>query len=532
MSGNDETPLLSAAEKIVSGVPVDWNAVRSQVATADQAAVVEELRTLEQFAQITGQAPATWGRFQIVSEIGRGTFGTVYCAIDPMLQLEVALKVIRATAPGAPIDRERALEEARRLVKVKHPNVVRAYGAELIDNEVGLSMELVKGQTLDEIVRRQAQYSANEAAIIGSDLCRALAAVHGAEILHGDIKAHNVMRETGGRTVLMDFGTGRNLKRQAPGPGNDFAGTPLYLAPEVFAGHPRTPPSEIYSLGVLLYFMVTGSYPVEGDSRTQIERQHDLSGQRKSLRDVRPDLPESFIRVVERATAEKPEDRYQSAGELEAALARVLASPIHEPTPIPIPLPVPVPSRDWKRPLAIAATVVLAVAIGVMTVPRMLQPSPAPSDSRAVVISPEAAIANSTSDAVPGAAGAYRIESAFYREGNGQVERLKPGDTLTPGDALSLQVQSSIPMYFYVVNEDERGDSFLLFPLPGQALQNPLPPGQRHRLPVCSERRADLLAGDEHRPARALPARSQPRALDHIRRALRHAAEARIRPRA
>ena len=350
MSGNDETPLLSAAEKIVSGVPVDWHAVRSQVATADQAAVVEELRTLEQFAQITGQAPATWGRFQIVSEIGRGTFGTVYCAIDPMLQLEVALKVIRATA-GAPIDRERALEEARRLVKVKHPNVVRAYGAELIDNEVGLSMELVKGQTLDEIVRRQAQYSANEAAIIGSDLCRALAAVHGAEILHGDIKAHNVMRETGGRTVLMDFGTGRNLKRQAPAPGNDFAGTPLYLAPEVFAGHPRTPPSEIYSLGVLLYFMVTGSYPVEGDSRTQIERQHDLSGSRKSLRDVRPDLPESFIRVVERATAEKPEDRYQSAGELEAALARVLASPIHEPTPIPIPLPVPVRRATGRGPL-------------------------------------------------------------------------------------------------------------------------------------------------------------------------------------
>ena len=66
------------------------------------------------------------------------------------------------------------------------------------------------------------------------------------------------------------------------------------------------------------------------------------------------------------------------------------------------------------------------------------------------------------------------------------MERLKPGDTLTPGDALSLQVQSSIPMYFYVVNEDERGDSFLLFPLPGQALQNPLPPGQRHRLPSAA----------------------------------------------
>ena len=125
MSGNDDTPLLSAAEKISSGEPVDWNEIQSQIATPDQAAVVEELRSLEQFAQISVQAPATWGRFHIVSEIGRGTFGTVYCAIDPTLQLEVALKVIRSTRPGSQSTRSRALEEARRLVKVKHPNVVQ-----------------------------------------------------------------------------------------------------------------------------------------------------------------------------------------------------------------------------------------------------------------------------------------------------------------------------------------------------------------------------------------------------------------------
>ena len=143
MSGSDNAPLLSAAEKIANGVAVNWKEVQDQIATPDQAAVVEELRTLEQFAQISGQAPATWGRFHIVSELGRGTFGTVYCAIDPTLQLEVALKVIRSRVPGIPLDKEKALDEARRLVKVKHPNVVRAYGAELIDDEVGLSMEIV-----------------------------------------------------------------------------------------------------------------------------------------------------------------------------------------------------------------------------------------------------------------------------------------------------------------------------------------------------------------------------------------------------
>ena len=103
MSERDDTPLLSAAEKISTGVLVDWNEVRSQVATTDAASVIEELRSLEQFARLSGQAPTSWGRYQIVSEIGRGTFGTVYCAIDPTLQIEVALKVIRSSNPAAPL---------------------------------------------------------------------------------------------------------------------------------------------------------------------------------------------------------------------------------------------------------------------------------------------------------------------------------------------------------------------------------------------------------------------------------------------
>lgn len=509
MSGSDDAPLLSAAEKISSGVPVDWKKVQDQIATPDQAAVAEELRSLERFAQISGQAPATWGRFHIVSELGRGTFGTVYCAIDPTLQLEVALKVIRSRAPGIPLDKEKALDEARRLVKVKHPNVVRAYGAELIDDEVGLSMEIVKGHTLDEIVRRQAPFSANEATLIGIDLCKALAAVHGSGILHGDIKAHNVMREDGGRTVLMDFGTGRALRREPPARGKDFAGTPLYLAPEVFDGHSRTPASEIYSLGVLLYFLVTGSYPVDGNTRTEIERLHDRPDRRKPLRDARPDLPDSFVRVVERATAEQQEERYQTAGELEAALTRVISSPVREPIPIPVPMPDP---WDWKKLVLYATSIVLVVAVA-LTVPRILRSS-RPTDSRTAVVRPDPAVVNPTPPSAAGTAATYRIETAFYREGKGVVQRLKPGDTLAPGDALSLQIQASIPMYFYVVNEDEHGDSFLLFPLPGQALQNPLPPGQRHRVPAAAN--GELISWQvtssgqrEHFFLVASPARSQ-----------------------
>jgi serine/threonine protein kinase len=470
MSGNDDAPLLSAAEQIAGGVPVDWNRIRDQVATPDAVAIAEALRSLERVIQVSGQVPATWGRFQILSEIGRGTFGTVYRANDPTLKIDVALKVIRSRAPGSPPNQERALDEARRLVKVKHTNVVQVYGAERIDGEVGLSMELINGQTLDEIVRQQATFSAREAAVIGIDLCRALAAVHRAGILHGDIKAHNVMREQGGRVVLTDFGTGRELKNEPPGAGTDFAGTPLYLAPEVFAGRPRTPSSEIYSLGVLLYFLVSGTYPVEGDSRTEIRKEHDRSSGRKSLRDVRPGLPDSFVRVVERATAEHADRRYGSAGELENALARVLS-----------PDPDPVPAPDWRKGAVFATSMILIVGLAWLTTDRIaLRPS-------VPLVQPDVVIPDNASAANPvprERAAPYRIESAFYRETTGAIERLKPGARLTPGDALSLQVQASIPMYFYVVNEDEYGDSYLLFPLPGDGLQNPLPSGQRLRLPA------------------------------------------------
>ncbi len=476
MSANaDDDPLLSVAGKISNGDPVDWKEIHDRMATPDQAAIAEELQSLERYARVNEDVPVSWGRFQIIQQIGVGTFGIVYRALDPILQIEVALKVTRPRHPELTAEQDKALDEARRLVKVQHHNVVRAFGAERVANEIGLSMELVRGQTLDEIVRRHGPFSASEATVLGIDLCRALAAVHGAGILHGDIKAHNVMREAGGRTVLMDFGTGRDLKRQPAVPGGDFAGTPLYLAPEVFTGSSRTMASEIYSVGVLLYFLVTGCYPVNGDTRTQIGQLHDRRDARKPLRDVRPDLPDSFIRVVDRALEESPERRYESAGALESALARVLPGDDQQHG-----------SSRTVPPLKIllAAFAVLVLGFASLTVYRLggsasnSLESRAPSASGASAIAPPATPVSSSDPTLE-----YRIDAAFYREQTGAVERLTPGMRLAPDESLSLQVQLSAPAYVYVINEDERGESYLLFPLPGLALTNPLPAGQRHRLP-------------------------------------------------
>jgi eukaryotic-like serine/threonine-protein kinase len=487
MSANAEDPLLSAAARICDGMPVDWRRVRELLANPALETIAHELESIEHFARASSEAPPAWGRFRIVEELGRGVFGTVYRAVDSTLQIEVALKIVRPR-PGVPFNYERALQEARRLARVSHLGVVRVFAVERIGDEVGLSMELVQGKTLDAIVRDQGRFSASEASIIGMDLCRALAAVHGAGLLHGDIKAHNVMRAVGGRTVLMDFGAGRELSIEPVAPGSDFAGTPIYLAPEVFAGANRTPSSDIYSLGVLLYFLVAGSYPVDGGTRSEIGRFHDQRGSRRPLRDVRPDLPDGFIRVVERALADDPRQRFESAGSLEAALAAP-ASPIVAPSPGP-------DGISAGRLVAMAAAIVTVV--GLAAVLAVIDWNPPGSGARDAAPPTAAATPNPALAVTPG--DEYLIDASFYKERDHKEEPLAPGDRVRPRDRLSFQVQVSVPTYLYVVNEDDEGASFLMFPLPGQSVVNPLQPGRRHRIPGFSQ--GELLSWEVSTPGR------------------------------
>ena len=455
-AGAEDSGLLSIASTIADGTGVDWKDVARQTPDDDSGPIVEELRALERFTALTEITPAKWGPFPISNELGRGVFGRVFEAVDPAMQIEIALKVIRRGPSDQPADLSRGLQEARLLAKVTHPNVVRIYRVEHIGDEVGIAMELIRGATLNDLVRDNGPFAAREAAVLGIDLCRAAAAVHAAGMIHGDIKAHNVMRETGGRTILMDFGAGRMLDR-AVGSDGDCAGTPVYLAPEAFAGKDRTPASDIYSLGVLLYHLVTASYPIHGTTATEIVSHHRRSLPRKRLSDARPDLPNSFVRVVERALADKPEDRFGSAGAFEAALAETLSDPS-------VPGPVP----WWRRyaPALIAATLILALGGYAMYrgTESPANPTPVATDAAA-------------------AAGEYRIEAALYVDRAGGPVRLRQGTRVSPGDKLSLQVKSSVPAHVYIVNEDEQGEGYLLFPLPGQSLANPLPAGQMHRLP-------------------------------------------------
>jgi serine/threonine-protein kinase len=397
-----EGQLIDLAASVADGTQVDWQA--AETGAEDSARrLVRQLRLVADVAELYRSLPEPAaqpglahdepapdgprrGRLILLEKIGEGTSSEVYRAWDPELQREVALKLLRADGTGAEAARWRMLGEARRLARVRHPHVVLVYGADRREDRVGLWMEFVDGETLDSLVQRSGLLSAREAALVGIDLCRALAAVHAAGLVHRDVKAQNVIRESGGRIVLMDFGTGEEIRR-AVDRGPRLAGTPLYLAPEIIVGGAGSAQSDLYALGVLLFYLVTKQFPIAAQTFDDLVKAHGERNVRR-LRDLRPNLPDSFVRVVEHALAPAPAARYASAGAMEAALRESLVA--IEPAPAVDVTPSPAPKIDaarWWKPaawVALAAAATLTLATWLWRTPP--SPATAPLLSRIAVL--------------------------------------------------------------------------------------------------------------------------------------------------
>ena len=329
------------AERLLESDAVDWAAELDSarpdereviLALRDIARVAEVSRTFDRREQLGDSAgptlerepgvvpeglPTRWGHLEVTEKVGAGASATVFRARDPHLNRDTALKLFHFARPASPKIKRALMEEGKNLARVKHQNVVTVYGADEQEGRVALWMEFVQGETLQALVSK-GPLSAEEVTSIGADLCDALAAVHAEGLVHGDIKAANVMRESGGRVVLMDFSTSRAAEA-ADGSKRRFVGTPLYMAPELFRGESVSVQSDVYSLGVLLYYMVTGKYPVKASTAEELSRAHER-GEQILLSDVRPDLPDDFVAAVEGALARDPRERPQSAEALKAAL--------------------------------------------------------------------------------------------------------------------------------------------------------------------------------------------------------------------
>ncbi|MBA2301052.1 MAG: protein kinase [Acidobacteria bacterium] len=331
MAANEQS-ITEVAAAILDGTPIDWSAAETGVSEEDRA-LLEELRLLCGVADVHRQLPPGaeqdgtgrkdhpefWGRLRVTGRVGSGTFGDVYRAWDPRLDREVALKLIPIKTGS---DRRSAeiIREGRLLARVRHPGVVAIYDAEQIESQVGLCMEFVEGPTLQQRLEQKGPFNASETLEIGLQLCDALAAAHDAGVLHRDVKASNVVVKPDGRVVLMDFGAGRRLDGDVTA---DPTGTPLYLAPEVLVqGLEATIRSDVYSLGVLLYYMLTGSYPVTARSLSELHEAHQqrLKGSPAPRLPRHPDIPARLAASLERAIDPDPTRRYLTV----AALGRDL----------------------------------------------------------------------------------------------------------------------------------------------------------------------------------------------------------------
>ena len=346
----EEDVVKQASEQIADGVAVDWDALFARVQTTEEREQLEGLRLLEDIARLAGEADpdetplagdaldddeaevqpdgsfGKWGKYRLRERVGEGSFGSVYRAVDPQLDLEVAIKILHERVDD-PRTREALLVEGRMLAKVKHPNVVTVFGVEFEGSQAGLCTEFVRGETLEGVLKAEGPLDASGAVPIAQRVCEALAAVHRAGFVHRDVKARNVMREPSGRIVLMDFGTGRSARQLAAGR-FDNTGTPLYMAPELLLdGQPASECSDVYSVGVLLFHLVTDRYPVEGETLEALKQRH-RERRVHAVTDFEPDLAPRFVRVVNRALEPNPRDRYQSAAALLDALSRVFAARI------------------------------------------------------------------------------------------------------------------------------------------------------------------------------------------------------------
>lgn len=500
------------ADAIASDTPVDWvDAEREHPDLADELA---GLRLLEQIAIVHRSAPPVpgatareagadrpilfmWGSLRVVGKIGEGTTASVWRAYDARLQRYVALKLLHEHLADGGLVVQGFLEEARRMARVRHPNVLTIHGVDQHDGRAGFWADLVDGATLEERLRTGGPFGAGEAAVAGAELCRALAAVHASGIVHGDIKASNVMRDRQGKIVLMDFGAGSERPAGADGAGiPPRFGTPLALAPEVFAGAPAGVATDVYALGVLLFRLVSGRYPVEADAIVDLEARH-RRGERASLFDLRPDLPSDWIAIIDRAIDPDPAKRFRSMGEMEGALMRFLAAdaPGRPASVTATPASVhgtaaargSLPSARRWIPVAVGVLVLAIAAFGIaerqrLQRSRLADRGNAASEAPAIATLP-AEPAPRTDAPLPSAA-PLSVEATLCRSRGGAKEVLAPGALVRTGDALFLELQASEPVHAYVLNEDAAGNVVLVFPIPDVDRGNPIgPAGQTHRLP-------------------------------------------------
>jgi tetratricopeptide (TPR) repeat protein/predicted Ser/Thr protein kinase len=272
----------------------------------------EELTTGSTFA----------GRYQIIEELGKGGMGKVYRALDKQLNEEVALKLIRPEISSDKKTVERFSNELKISRKIVHKNIARMYD---LNEEKGtrfITMEYVSGQDLRGLIRQSGQLAVGTTINIAKQVCEGLIEAHKLGVVHRDLKPSNIMIDKEGNVRIMDFGIASSLSTKGITGAGVMIGTPEYMSPEQVEGKEVDQRSDIYSLGVMLYEMVTGKVPFEGDTPFTIGMKHK-GEMPKNPKEHNAQISDDLNRVILRCLEKDKEKRYQSAGEVRAELMKI-----------------------------------------------------------------------------------------------------------------------------------------------------------------------------------------------------------------
>jgi len=264
------------------------------------------------------------GRYRLEAKIGAGGMSTVYRALDETLQRRVAIKLMNREVTSDSDQLERFRREARAVAQFSHPHIVGVIDAGEDENRPYIVFECVEGETLKDRIRRQGRLPVAEAVAYAIEIARALGAAHARHIVHRDVKPQNVLIDEEGSAKVTDFGIARTLDEEGLTADGRVLGTTDYVSPEQALGQPVTGQSDLYSLGIVLYEMLTGEVPFKGDSQVAVAMKHV----REALPDVqlkRPEISAALAAVIDTATAKHQEERYADDAELIADLEDVLA---------------------------------------------------------------------------------------------------------------------------------------------------------------------------------------------------------------
>ena len=279
---------------------------------------------------------AVAGRYSIERELGRGGMGVVYLAREVRLDRPVALKLLPPRLAAQPGPRERFLREARLAAKLSHPNIIPIYAVDEAGSYVFFAMAYVEGETLTERVRRRGPLAPQDATRLLREVAWALAYAHAQGVIHRDVKPDNIILETGsGRALVADFGIAAQVSGASGVDGGDVIGTPEFMSPEQALGEQVDAKSDLYALGVVGYFMLSGRLPFTGTKATEVLAKQ-VTELPQPLATVSDGTPRRLAQTIDKCLSKEREDRPESA----AALADQMGLALEQRKELPVPLRV------------------------------------------------------------------------------------------------------------------------------------------------------------------------------------------------